>query len=186
MINGIIRQRILSFLSLLLNCYRNRQKNSQSVYKYRYCLPVCVCASEADVLHSQAVKLGTWVTKGISSRIKKFNPVLSPNNGVGLIFLILLEIVLTHNLQLDRLLSSLAFNHNFLLWSTTAFCEVFLGLPHFLVHFKLKSNAKIRQLFEYFFQYMSMSTDTISSCEHIYCFIQVKHLHYIICRHLYH
>ena len=51
--------------------------------------------------------------------------VLSPNNGGGQIYLILLEIVLTHSLHLEQLLASLSFSKTFLLCSTTAFSQDF-------------------------------------------------------------
>ena len=65
----------------------------------------------------------------------------------GQIYLILLEIVLTHNLHLERLLASLALSQTFLLSSTTAFSEIFFGLPLFLVAFTLKYNALLGKLF---------------------------------------
>ena len=59
-------------------------------------------------------------------------------NEYGCIYLILLEIVLTSNLHLEMLLSSLRFSPTFLLCSATAFTQVFLGLPIFLDTFTLK------------------------------------------------
>ena len=63
------------------------------------------------------------------------------------LLLIILEVVLTPNLHLECLLASLAFSPNFLLCFTTAFSQVFFCLPHFIVHFTLKSNALLKKLF---------------------------------------
>ena len=57
-----------------------------------------------------------------------FYRVLSLNNVGSHIYLILLELVLTPTLHLERLLASLAFSQT-LLCSTTAFSEVFFSLP---------------------------------------------------------
>ena len=106
------------------------------------------------------------------------NPILSQNNGVGWIYLIILEIVLTPNLHLERLLASPAFSPTFLLCSITAVSHVFFCLPLFLVPFTLRSNVPLRKL--------SIPTDTVSFCQLIYCFIQVQHLHLFFCRLLVH
>ena len=73
--------------------------------------------------------------------------VLSPNNGGGRTYLILLEIALIPYLHHERLLASLSFSPTFLLYSTTAVSQVFFGLPIFLVPFTLRSNALLRKLF---------------------------------------
>ena len=76
-----------------------------------------------------------------------FYPALSPNNGGGKMFLIILKIVATPNLHLLQLLASFAFSPTFQLCSITATSQVFIGLPLFLVPFTLKSNALLRKLF---------------------------------------
>ena len=68
-------------------------------------------------------------------------PLLSLNNGGGQIYLIILKIVLTPKLHLERLLASLSFSPTFLLCSITAFSQVFFSLHLFLVPFTAKSNA---------------------------------------------
>ena len=75
------------------------------------------------------------------------NPFFSPNNGCGQIYLVLLWIVLTHSLHLERALASLAVSTNFLLCSTTTFSQVFVGLHLFPVLFTLISSALLRKLF---------------------------------------
>ena len=64
-----------------------------------------------------------------------------------MINLILLEIVLISNLNFERLLTSLLSSPTFLLCSTTAFSQVFLGLHLFIVPFTLKSIPLLRKLF---------------------------------------
>ena len=88
------------------------------------------------------------------------NPVLSLNDGGGRIYLIILEIVLTHNLHLERLL--VLFNPTFLLCSTTAFSQVFFGLPLFLVHFTLKIWCPSQKIVLILSPYMSIPTDAVS------------------------
>ena len=69
-------------------------------------------------------------------------------------YLIFLEIVLTHNLHIERLLASLLYSTPFLLCSTTSLSQVFIGLPFFLVPFTLRSNAILEKFFiSFFFTY---------------------------------
>ena len=74
-----------------------------------------------------------------SSRSQFFFPGLSPNNGGGQIYPIVLEIVLTPNLHLERLLASFLLSPPFLHCSITALSQIFFGLPIFIVplYFKI-------------------------------------------------
>ena len=83
---------------------------------------------------------GSFVQHGLEVVV-----VLSPNNGGGQIYLIILEIVLTPNLHHGRLLTSLTFSPTFLLSSISAFSHVFYGLPLFYVPFISRSNACLRE-----------------------------------------
>ena len=84
-----------------------------------------------------------------------FYPVLSLNNGGGRIYLIILQMELTANLHLERLLASLSFTPTFLLCSITAFCQVFL------VPFTLKCNL-LRKLFLSFLKTCSYQRTLLS------------------------
>ena len=57
-----------------------------------------------------------------------YNTVLSLNNGGGQISLIILEMIITPNLHLEWLFTSLLFSPTFLLCSITAFSLVSFGL----------------------------------------------------------
>ena len=67
-----------------------------------------------------------------------FYPFVSPNKGDGWNYLIIIEIGLTLNPPLERLLASLSFSQTFLLRSTAAFSQVFLGRPPFSRQFHLE------------------------------------------------
>ena len=90
--------------------------------------------------HNYALNL--YIYSSSSSSQIHYNPVLSSNNAGGQIYFILLEIALTYNLHLERLLASLAFSPTFLLCSTTAVNHVFFGLPLFLVRFPLNKSGQ--------------------------------------------
>ena len=75
------------------------------------------------------------------------NPVLSPNNRGSRIYIILVEIVLTPNLHLERLLALLVFSPTFLLCSIATFSLVFSGLPLFLVPFTFRFKFTIPLIF---------------------------------------
>ena len=101
-----------------------------------------------------------------------FYPVLSLNDGGDRTYLIILEIVLTPNLHLERLLASLSFSPTILLCSKTALSQVFLTITIFLVPFTLKSNDLHRK---------SISFLNIYIYVYIYIFLpsQATSLHHI-------
>ena len=92
-----------------------------------------------------------------------FYPVLSPNDGGDRTYLIILDIVLTPNLHLERLLASLSFSPTILLCSKTALSQVFLTITLFLVPFTLKSNDLHRKSISFLNIYIY-----IYICIHIY------------------
>ena len=71
------------------------------------------------------------------------NPALSLNNEGGRIYLIMLEIVISPNLHLERSLASLSFSLTFLLCSMTAFSLVFFGNNTNITIIRIKLVIKI-------------------------------------------
>ena len=75
-----------------------------------------------------------------------YYPVLSQKNGGGPTYLIILEMVLTPNLHLERLIASLVLRQTFLRCTATAFSLVNFGLSIFLVPFPLLSINYLRNV----------------------------------------
>ena len=97
------------------------------------------------------------------------NLVLSLNNGDGWIYLIILKILLTPNLHLGWLLTSLSLSATSLLCSISA-SQVFFGLPIFLVHSTSRSNAPLRELLLSF----------LNTCPYQWMIVYVAYLFYYV------